>query len=231
MENFNSIFEPLELQYGVNIEDEDAIDIALIGWKKIGNQNYRLYRFRGEVNPQNGEVLLPCNCDADQLEAVTYDFEDWQYTDNLKLNGDRYSAFAEHYIEGHKHFTDQFYMGGKFVHYDKGDHKIYVHNHHAKFVNILYKGPEVDEDGLPYLTPKEAEALAAYVAMTIKFKEGWQTNNQQTLQMAQLLEQKWLKLCSQAKVRYLNQNDMNEILDAKSSWNRHLFGKSQKPIR
>ena len=52
------------------------------------------------------------------------------------------------------------------------------------------------------------------------------------LQEAQLLEQRWLKLCDAARVSiYINQNEMNTILDAKTSWNRKIFNKSYKPMK
>lgn len=228
MEDFNSIFPMLSLQYGLDIDDDNAIDIGLIAWNKIGNKRFRLYRYRGHVNREDWSVDLPCNCDA--IEAVTYDFEDWNYTDNLKINGDYESGFTEHYIEGRKHFTDSFYMHGRYVKYDRVLNKIYIHDH-IPVVNILYKGFIADGEGLPYLTTKEAEAIACYIAYTEKFKEGWQTNNQQILQTAQLLEQRWIKLCDAARVTRLNQNDMNEILDAKSAWSRKQFNKSYKPIK
>lgn len=230
MEDFNTIFPLLELQYGMDLDSDDAIDIGLIGWNKIGNKRYRLFRFRGRVDPKTHEVILPCNCPEDGIEAVTYDFEDWNYTDNLKVNGDYDSNFTEGYIEARKRLKDSFYMHGRYVKYDKGPGVIYVHDN-IPVVNILYKGTLVNDEGLPYITNKEAEAIACYIAYTEKFKSGWQTNNQHTLQTAQLLEQRWIKLCDAARVTKLNQNDMNEILDAKTSWNRKIYNKSYKPIR
>jgi hypothetical protein len=49
--------------------------------------------------------------------------------------------------------------------------------------------------------------------------------------MANLLKAEWLKYCDAARVDYINQNDMNNILDAKTSWNRKIFNKSYKPIK
>ena len=99
-------------------------------------------------------------------------------------------------------------------------------------VNILYKGILVDEDGLPEINYKEKDAIACYCACTKRFKEGWKNHNQNMLQEAQLLEQRWLKLCDAARVSiHLSQNDMNEILDAKTSWNRKIFNKSYKPLK
>ena len=52
------------------------------------------------------------------------------------------------------------------------------------------------------------------------------------IQEAQLLEQRWLKLCDAARVpSYMNQNDINRILDAKVSFNRKIFNKSYKPVK
>ena len=230
MENFNSIFALLDLQYGLDIDEDDAIDTGLIAWEKIGNKNYKLYRFRATPDFETGVVDLPCNCNPDLIEAVTYDFEDWNYTDNLKENGDLQSSFTEQYIEGSKIYKDKLYNSGKFAKYSKGFNRLYFDPPYSP-VTILYKGVIMDDEQLPYLTNKEVEAIACYIAYTQKFKEGWQTNNQQILQMAQLLEQRWLRLCDAARVRVLNQNDMNDILDVKSSWGRKYYGKSYKPIR
>ena len=49
--------------------------------------------------------------------------------------------------------------------------------------------------------------------------------------MAQDLKQQWLFHCDAARVSdYVNQNEMDAILNAQSSWNRKTFGKSYKSI-
>jgi len=53
---------------------------------------------------------------------------------------------------------------------------LYFTHNYGK-INVLYKGVLVDEDGLPELTDKEANALATFVAYTQKYKEGLLTNN------------------------------------------------------
>jgi hypothetical protein len=56
--------------------------------------------------------------------------------------------------------------------------------------------------------------------------------NSGIIQMSQLLEQKWKLMCTQARVpEYINQNEMDEILNVSSSWDRKRFGKSFKPTR
>ena len=80
------------------------------------------------------------------------------------------------------------------------------------------------------ITNKEAQAIATYLAYTQKYKDGLKTNNTVTINLATNLEGKWLKQCDQARVTQLSQNDMNEILNVKDSWNRHSYGFSYKPI-
>jgi hypothetical protein len=64
------------------------------------------------------------------------------------------------------------------------------------------------------------------------YKRALVTMNANTMQMAMVLKQDWEKKCTQARVPdNINQNEMNEILDVATSWDRKRFGKSFKPIR
>jgi hypothetical protein len=44
-------------------------------------------------------------------------------------------------------------------------------------INVLYHGELLDEEGLPDINDKEADAIAAYIAYTIKYKEALKTHN------------------------------------------------------
>ena len=58
------------------------------------------------------------------------------------------------------------------------------------------------------------------------------TKDQSTMTLSQMLEQKWKSFCTQARVpEYLNQNELDEILNVQTSWDRKRFGKSFKPIK
>ena len=71
--------------------------------------------------------------------------------------------------------------------YEKVQDKLYFTHDYGR-VNILYKGIIADEDGLPELTDKEANAIATYIAYNNKFKEGLRTNNEGSIKMSQMLE-------------------------------------------
>lgn len=221
----------LETMFGLNIQEEDYEEIALVGWELIGNKRCKLYRTSIVVEPNQDSIELPCNVDV--LEAVTADFEDFQHVDNDSPNG-RYGSYdVEQYIELHKSFQDPLYIPGKFIIYERVGNRLYFKkNHGGGKINLLYKGLVLDENGLPEITDKEALALATYVAYVIKFKEGISTNNGAVLQLAQVLKQQWDVRCDQARIDYpWTQNNYDEILDLKTNHDRKIHGKSLKLIR
>lgn len=225
--NFHYALSLAQMLYDVEGDTADLEEIGLIAHNFIGNKNTRLYR--ATIDVVGGEVQLPCNCDI--IEAVTYvGGEDWNYTSNQKNNGDVRSAYIENYIESRKAFSDPFYISGKFVKYRHSGDKLYV-DEKIPYVNILYHGIELDEDGLPTINDKEAIAIAEYIAYVYKYKEAIRTNNKMVLQLAHELKQQWLFHCDAARVaEYVSQEEMNKILDVQSSWGRKTYGKSYKPI-
>lgn len=215
--------------YGITIPEDEWEEIALTGWNLIGNKRTRIYRFSTCINDCSQGVQLPCNVDS--LEAVTTDFEEWNYSTNDTPNGNIHSAYVESYIEHRKAFRDPLYAKGKFIKYERVGDTLYFDRPHEQ-VNILYRGEILDDSGLPEITDKEATALATYCAYVIKYKEGIQTNNANIIALAENLRLKWLTQCDQARVGYyISQNEWDQILDAKTSWNRKQHGKSLKLYR
>ena len=226
-EDFHTAMYQANLLYGIELDEDEFEEIGLIAWEQIGNKRVQNYKYCTKVECGKNFIELPCNCDI--IESVTYGFEDWNYTDNLHIDGDIDSAFTEHYIEARKGFVDPLYISGKLVNYERVGDKLYINSEYRGPINILYRGVILDDDGLPEITSKEKDAIAAYIAYTEKFKKYLQTNNQQIMQQAQFLQREWVRLCDAARVdAYLNQNAMDRILDSKSSWNRKIFRKSFK---
>lgn len=229
MNDFNYIYTVANSLYGLELEPEQFEELGLTAWNLIGNKTIRLYRYSADISCDDFSVQLPCNCDI--IEAVTYNHEDWNYSTNKTVNGDYNSQFTEQYIETRKLYQAPLYTSGKYAKYERVGDTLYFDKNYGK-VNILYKGVILDEDGLPQVSEKEALAIATYIAFATKQKQGWITNNQNIIQMAQYLYQQWLKYCDSARVPlYLDQNTMNQVLDAKSSWDRKIYNKAYKPVR
>ena len=227
MENdFHYVAVLLDLLYGLELEDEDLEEIGLRAWDLIGNKNTRLYSYKTCVD-SNNSITLPCN--ALSVESVTTSYEDWNRVTNFSEEGDQRTSFIENHIEAEKIYKSPYYQSGKLISYQQVGNTLYFSRNYGP-LNVLYKGIIADEDGLPRITDKEANAIATFIAYVDKYKEGLKTNNPGLLQLAKDLEQRWLKQCDQARVSNLSQNDMNQILNVKDSWNRHQYGYSYKPI-
>lgn len=227
--NFNYAISQAQLLYDVDGDQEDLQEIGLIAYNKIGNKNTQLKEIQLKVNCEDGSIQLPC--DVDIIEAVTYCGEDYNYTSNIKYDGDLYSANVENYIESRKAFMNPHYLSGKLVKYKRVGNKLYV-NRGLSMVNLLYHSIQLGEDGLPDINDAEADAIAVYIAYTIKYKEAMRTHNQVIMQEAQSLRKHWLVRLDAARVpEHISQNEMNDILDAKYSWDRKVYNKSYKPMR
>lgn len=228
MQDFHTALFQANLLYGLELDEDDFDEYALIAWNKIGNHRVRLYHYVANIDCSGNYIDLPCNCKI--IEAVTTCWEDWNYTSNIKPNGDRNSSHVEQYIEARKRFTNPLYEPGRFIKYERVGDRLYFHQNHGT-IHVLYYGDVLDEEGLPQLTEDEVDAIAAFVAYVIQYKEGIKTKNSNLINLANQLKQDWLTKCDQARTpEYINQNDMNEILDAKTSWGRKVYGKSFKPV-
>jgi hypothetical protein len=144
----------------------------------IGNKRTRLYHTVLDVDCNDGSVQLPCN--ADMIEAVTRLGEDYQKTGNSIAFDNYNSSFTEGYIESRKTDKGPLYISGGLVKYTQTEDKIFVNPSIGK-VRILYHGIELDDDGLPRITDKEAIAIAHYVAYIFSYKKSLLTNNPNTM--------------------------------------------------
>lgn len=228
MNNFHYAISLAQTLYDIEGDLEDLEEIGLVAYKFIGNTNTTLNQVVANVNEVDGSIQLPC--DADIIEAITYcGSEDWNYTSNTKQYGDINSQNFENYIESQKGFLDPHYISGRFVKYRKVGDKIYVNKGLGKVI-IFYHSEILDNDGLPMINDKEAIAIADYIAYTVTYKKALRTNNSALFQLANDLKQKWLFHCDAARVaEHISQNEMDAILNARTSWNRKIYGKSFKP--
>ena len=229
MNNFYQALFQANLLYGVEMSSSDFAEIGLNAWNFIGNKQTKLHQFNTTINSEDLSIDLPCN--ADIIEAITIPDIDWNYVTNKNNNGDLNSKVIENWIEGQKTNASPLYTSGQFVKYERVGNKLYFDRNYGT-VNILYKGIILDDEGLPELSDKEVMAIATYVAYVQKFKQGIMTNNPNIIQLANVLKSDWLRYCDAARVPdYINQNDMNEILNIKTSWDRKTYNKSYKGIK
>ena len=229
MNNFKYAISLAQMLYDIDINDMDTlIEIGLVAYNFIGNKNTHLAADIVNVDIRTGLVNLPCK--ADLVEAITYPkIEDWNYTSNTKNFGDFNTLNVEQYIEKSKQTVDPLYVSGRLIKYRREGNYIYV-NEKVDVVCVLYHTEQLDEEDLPLINDKEAIAIADYIAYTVKYKEALRSNNSAVFQMAQTIKKQWLLHCDAARVpEYVNQNEMNDLLEIASSHNRKVHGRSFKP--
>ena len=180
LQDFHYAMSLMHTMYDIEMPEDIWEEIALTGWNLIGNKRCKIYRLSTSVSDCSNSVTLPCNlCD---LEAVTINEEDWNYSTNDSPNGKIDSAYTESYIEHRKDFKQPLYCSGKLIPYERVGNKLFFDRPYGK-INILYKG----------------------------------------------LKAKWDVQCDQARIdHYMSQNDWNNVLDAKTQWNRKQYNKSYK---
>ena len=225
--DLNAAYSLAQTLYGVEPSPTDFEDIALNAWTLINNKHTRLYRYVEDT--EKHQLALPCNVDI--IESVHIPIEDAQMTSNKTVFNSIETLFIENYINCWKRIDDPYYNIGKLVKYKEGDNTLYFTRDYKR-VMVIYHGILVnDETGLPMITDKEMQAIAAYVGFTLLYKESLQKRDKNLMQMAMQVKQEWLRACTAARVpEHLSQNDMDKVLDASVRWDRKQYGKSIKPI-
>ena len=225
--HINSVYPLIQSLYGIDPNPEDFEDLAITAWELIGNKHTRLYRYVADT--KNNELLLPCN--VDQIEAVHIPLVDAQYTSNKTDFGDFDSFYTENYIDAWKFMEDPFDQRGKLVKYKEGGDRLFFSRDY-KHVMVIYQGVLVnDEDGLPMINNKEQNAIAAFIAWRIVFKDSLVKRDKASIELATILKEEWLRKCNAARIpEHVSQNEMNATLDVKYRWDRKMFGKSLIPI-
>jgi len=85
--------------YGIELEEEDLEEIALVAWDLIGNKRTKLYSYTTCID-NNNSIQLPCN--ASSVESLTVPYEDWNRVTNHTENGDYRTSIIESRIEAEK---------------------------------------------------------------------------------------------------------------------------------
>lgn len=225
--NINAAYGLCESLYGITPDENEFEDLALEAWNRIGTKHTRLYKYIGTVT--DGILELPCNYEGGLIESVHIPFVDAQLTSSSTHNNWE-NIWIESYIDHRIHHDDPYFQHGKLVRYDEGDNELYFAHNYPK-VMVVYHGIIADdESGLPLVNDKELRAIAAFVAYHYLYKDSIKKRDGNIAKLAQVVKEDWLRACNAARVpEHFSQNDMNAILDAKTSWARKSYGKSFKP--
>ncbi len=222
---FKSALAHLHTFHGIYLSTPIFEEYAIHGWDKIGNKRFALYSYIAPTIEHR--LTLPCNVDI--IEAVTSNTVDYQMRDNLQA-WDYSNLETESLIESTKGRESAYYSSGALLTYQEVDGDLVFEADHGA-VRVLYKGLLLDEEGFPFLNYKEVEAIANYCAYVETRKKGMISKDKSTIEISQILKAEWERSAAHARTpEYLNQNDWNELLEAKNSWDRKRYNTSFKPV-
>lgn len=214
--------------FGITMPEELFENYGLHAWDIIGNKQIRTYVYKTKI--KDCEVDLPCNVDI--IEAVLTPGADHRRSDGVNdWTADMYYGNVENLLESYKTPTEELYQSGTYLDYEQVGNTLKFKIDKTD-VKILYKGVFVDEDGLPMLNFKEVDAIAKYCAWISMQKQAMMTKDKATFEIAQMMQMQWTQSLQAARTPiYLNQNDMDKVLNVMSSWDRKRFGLTFKPLR
>ena len=123
--------------FGVEISEDLFETMGYVAWTKIGNKQTRMYKTQlvPEKDLNYGwYVDIPCN--ADIIESVTTNYEDYQKTSSKSDYPGINSLPTENFVEYMKFGTNDQYISGKLVKYRQLGDKLYLTEPYT-LINIL----------------------------------------------------------------------------------------------
>jgi len=241
MENFLNAKFLLKDLTGITMTDEDFIEKAYRGYRKIGNIATATYKYKGKV--ENQKIKLPCNIEF--MESLS--------TGDIILDSINDIIFVSENPNGP--ITNQYYYPdilafdninkinlsrtnlhptGTFVPYEiigKNEYLLVNEKLEGEELLVIYRGQVLDEDGLPSLTAKEVEALAYYVAY-LEVQKRIFMKEPGMADMFAIVKPEYIRTMAAAKIpEYVSQNFWDQLLSANTRMDRKTFGNSYRLLR
>jgi hypothetical protein len=240
-ENFLNAKFLLKDLFDITMTDEDFIEKAYRGYRKIGNIATANHKHKGLV--ENQMIKLPCNVEF--IESLsTGDLVLDSINDIIIVTENPNGPITNQYyypdLLGYDNINKinlsrtNLHPTGQFIPYEicgKNEFLKVSEKFEGETLLVIYRGQVLDEDGLPALTAKEVEALAYYVAYLdvqkrIFMKEPGMAD------LFQIIKPEYIRTMTAAKIpEYVSQNFWDQLLSAHTRMDRKTFGNSYRLIR
>lgn len=225
----------LKTMYGMHIDEYDYLDIAVDALRSIQHFGTTEYISYITANKE-GRVNLPCNMDT--IDAVT--------TEHMGRKA--FSTRVEHDMDGIIN-TDTYYtmlgimtglgrvfqpgLGGfrgeGYISYQLDGYDLIVDKRHSGGrVAVAYTGIATDLEGYPMITRKQSNALAAIAARVLAVR-GANRGDKGLASMVEYYTGISGRLIQAASIpENFTDNELNEVLNCKTSFNRKSINRPTK---
>lgn len=240
VQNIRSGLPVLNSVYGLSMDEYDYLDMALDALRDIKNFGTAEYVCFVEVN-EAGVANLPCNVNI--IDAVTTNkmarkvFNERMISE-LDVMRDHDDYFLQKNIMENigygiesgvrTNLIDSF--GDGYISYTLlEDRKIKVGpRHYGEIIGIAYTGISTDTEGYPMITRKQANALAAITAKNILTKKAFR-GDRNSLAMLEMAINNAGRLKQAASIpEHITDNEIDTMLNAKTSFNRKTHNRPTK---
>ena len=228
-------------KYGVSINDYDYLDLAvdfLRDVRHFGSSDY----YAVVKSDNKGDVILPCNLhEIDALVSLRLGLD--KYSDRLLYKTENESnpfSMSDEYLAQVGIVDELLYWPNQTSEKRNGDGFITYRFKNKRVINvkapniqmvIAYSGLTVDEEGFPYITRKQANGIAAVVwHRDVLLKANRGDKNAINMLQYTMAESGRLKQAS-AIPEDITDNEIDEILNAKTSFNRKNYRRPSKHTR
>lgn len=228
----------LKTKYSMHIDEFDYLDIAVDALRNIQHFGTTEYVSYVTAN-KDGKAALPCIMDS--IDAVT--------TEHMGKKA--FSTRVEHDVDGILD-TDTYYtmegimsnlgrafrpgLGGLsgegYISYQlAGKYIIVDKSHVGKKIAIAFTGIATDLEGFPLITRKQSNALAATTARVLAVR-GANKGDKGLASMVEYYTGESGRLTQAASIpESITDNEINEILNCKTSFNRKSINRPSKYSR
>lgn len=222
--------------YGIDMTEDDFIEMAYPVWRDIGNISTKQYRYYVQL-ADDYIVQLPTYTES--VDSVTL-VDQPEYRDTYDSSGPRRTNQAATLTTSNFTTLNQSITQspGRTVNYilrDSNSIQITSPDIVSKNLMIVYSAIDQDDDGLPLLNDKEVAAVAAETARRYITRKAFQLvgmKDKSTPTLLQIIIPEAERLMAAAKIdEKLNDDAIDKMLDIKTSWDRKVYGSRFSTIR
>lgn len=240
--NLLAAYPIMHRKYNITMSETDFIEEAYIAFKEINSIPVKYYYYTAKpLSIDNMSVKLPCN--VYRILSVTSaplngdDYRDIEpYKAPLSQPKDR-KELTQNILIGNSdlqtyQLNDTPYVGlGTYLAYEWGsDEHIIIADTRLvdSDIHIVYEGIAVDEEGLPMITRKHAQAIAVKVAYTYAIRKVFMGDPTMT-QILPLLTQEAARLTQAAAIpEHITDNELDNMLNEHTRFDRKRYNKGFK---
>jgi hypothetical protein len=226
--------------FDINIQDDDYLERAYNIYREINNVATGIHLCKFTID-DDCKVPMPCNLEyieavsseiSDGDNVIVYEAPNWNDNVSYTLMSDIIKYRVRNTFNKD---TLQLNPKGDFISYElRGTpgsyHLEFNEADKGREVYCIYRGIFMDHENNPLLHRKEAEAIAYKLALLDTQKKAFKGDNS-AMQLLQMIETKsGIKMAAAKIAEHMTQNEIDQLLRAKTTHNRKVFWSSYKMI-